>query len=135
MVQVLSRHGARYLTALKSALYDKTIRNIKARVRRFSSIYAFLKHYEYALGADEVTLFGQEEMINSGISFYSRYHPLAEYMDPFVRASGEARVVQSARNFTQGYQQAKLAEFGSSDSDKYLSQLLIISEAEGFKNT
>lgn len=135
MVQVLSRHGARYPTASKSALYKQTIQQIKARVQRFSGIYAFLKHYEYALGADQLTLFGQQEMINSGIKFHSRYHLLAKYMDPFVRASGEARVVQSAQNFTQGYQQAKLAKFGSSNSNAYSSELLIISEAEGSNNT
>ena len=56
-------------------------------------------------------------------------------MDPFARASGEARVVQSARNFTQGYQQAKLAGFGSSNSDINPSQLLIISEADVSNNT
>ena len=87
------------------------------------------------LGADQLTLFGQQEMINSGIKFYSRYRVLADHMDPFFRASGEARVVHSARNFTQGYQQAKLAKFGPTNSATYPSQLLVISEAEGSNNT
>ena len=135
MVQVLSRHGARFPTALKSALYNKTVQGIKARVQRFTGDYAFLKDYKYTLGADQLTLFGQQEMINSGIKFYSRYRLLTEYMDPFIRASGQARVIQSARNFTQGYQQAKLAKFGSSNSDTYPSRFIIISEAEGSNNT
>lgn len=134
MVQVLSRHGARYPTTSKTATYNNTIHKLKAHVKHFSGDYAFLKDYEYTLGADHLTIFGQQEMTNSGIKFYSRYRPLTNHLDPFVRASGEARVVESARKFTQGYHQAKLADPGSNKGAYHLEPL-IISEAQGSNNT
>ena len=135
MVQVLSRHGARYPTASKTVSYNRTIQKIKSKVNRFSGEYAFLKDYEYTLGADQLTLFGQHEMVNSGIKFYRRYRSLAKHLDPFVRASGEVRVVESAQNFTQGYHQVKRADLAASIEGSGPLNILVISEADGSNNT
>lgn len=65
--QILSRHGARDPTASKTMSYNNTIQKIHSNVKNFTGIYAFLANYEYTLGADQLTVFGQQEMINSGI--------------------------------------------------------------------
>ena len=135
MVQVLSRHGARYPTASKTVFYNRTIQKIKSKVDRFPGKYAFLKDYEYGLGADQLTLFGQHEMVNSGIKFYRRYHSLAKHLDPFVRASSELRVVESAQNFTQGYRQIKQVDPASGRGGAGPLNILVISEADGSNNT
>ena len=134
-VQILSRHGARDPTAFKTALYNATIQKIQNNVNQFSGEYAFLANYVYTLGADQLTVFGQQEMVNSGIKYYTRYEDLTKHFTPFIRASGEARVVESAQNFTQGYHQARLADKLSIASDEYPYPINVISEAVGSNNT
>lgn len=133
--QVLSRHGARDPTASKTASYNKTIAKIHAANKTYTGSYAFLNSYEYTLGADQLTLFGQQEMINSGTKFYKRYEPLARQVVPFVRSSGEARVVESAQNWTQGFTQSKMADWTAPKCDCYPSVNMIVSEASGSNNT
>ena len=135
MAQILSRHGARYPTASKTISYNRTIQKIKSKVDRFSGKYAFLQDYEYTLGVDQLTLFGQHEMVNSGMKFYGRYRSLAKHLDPFVRASSEVRVVESAQNFTQGYHQIKQADPAASIEGVAPLSILVISEADGSNNT
>lgn len=132
--QILSRHGARDPTASKTATYNQTVLKIKARVKAFTGKYAFLANFTCTLGTDQLTTFGQQEMISSGIKYYSRYQDLAEGSNPFVRASSEARVVESAQNFTQGFRLAKLAH-GGGDNDSYPYPMVVISEAAGSNNT
>ena len=105
-VQVLSRHGARDPTHSKTVLYSDLIDNLHASVSSFTGKYAFLKDYQYTLGADQLTPLGQKQMINSGIKFYNRYKYLAESFVPFIRASGQQRVVDSANLFVQGLHEA-----------------------------
>jgi len=133
--QVLSRHGARDPTFTKTLEYAAVIAKIHDTVHNFSKEYAFLKEYKYKLGADQLTTFGQQGLVNSGIAFYSRYKSVTQHFTPFVRASGQARVTQSAQNFTQGFHQAKLADRGSSVSDKYPYPIITISEEDGKNNT
>ena len=133
--QTLSRHGARDPTASKTTSYNATIQKIKSNVKEFSGAYAFLANYEYTLGADQLTVFGEQEMINSGTKFYNRYKGLTESFTPFVRASSEDRVVESAENFTQGFHQARLADKGASGADEYPYPIVVISEADGSNNT
>ncbi|KAF2104094.1 acid phosphatase [Rhizodiscina lignyota] len=128
-VQILSRHGARDPTASKTAQYNETVNEIHANVTSFKGAYAFLKTFEYTLGADQLSVFGQQAMINSGIKFYDRYKHLAEHVDPFVRTSGQERVVESAVNWTQGFYDAK----GEKGHD--LTPSVIIPEADGVNNT
>ncbi|KAL8764287.1 MAG: hypothetical protein Q9194_007111 [Teloschistes cf. exilis] len=132
--QVLSRHGARDPTASKTKAYNSTIQKIQANVPRFpAGKYNFLNTFEYTLGADQLTLFGEREMINSGIAFYDRYEQLAKETTPFIRSSGEARVVESAQNFSQGFHQAKTSDKVTDTSYPY--PILIIPEADGINNT
>ncbi len=46
----------------------------RANVKNFTGPYAFLADYEYNLGADQLTVFGQQEMIDSGVKYYNRYN-------------------------------------------------------------
>lgn len=134
--QVLSRHGARDPTASKSTSYNATIQKIHKNVKNYPGKYAFLKNYQYTLGADQLTTFGQQEMINSGTKFYQRYEQLANILTPFVRSSSEARVVESAQNFTQGFHNARQADrfhFGGDPTYPYAIE--VISEDDGQNNT
>ncbi|KKY20855.1 putative 3-phytase a [Phaeomoniella chlamydospora] len=132
--QILSRHGGRDPTASKTKSYNSTIVSLKQNVTSFTGKYSFLENYTYTLGADQLTTFGQQEMINSGIKFYKRYESLTKVSTPFIRSSSEDRVVESARNFTQGYHQARLANHHGSDSS-YPYSITVISEDDGSNNT
>ncbi|KAH9826807.1 3-phytase A [Teratosphaeria destructans] len=134
--QILSRHGARDPTASKTAAYNSTIMTLQSRVEDFTGLYAFLNNYEYTLGADQLTRFGQQELINSGIKYYQRYEGLASHLTPFVRSSGEARVVVSSQNWTQGFHDAKLADWNNKHQDTaYPYPILVIPETDGENNT
>ncbi|USW48704.1 Putative histidine phosphatase superfamily, clade-2, histidine acid phosphatase active [Septoria linicola] len=134
--QVLSRHGARDPTASKTKAYNATIQKIHANVKTYPGKYAFLQNYQYTLGADQLTLFGEQEMINSGAKFYQRYKLLTSHLTPFIRSASEDRVVESALNFTQGFHAAKTADVLSGLRDPaYPYPLVVISEAAGSNNT
>ena len=104
--QILSRHGARYPTSSKSAMYGDLVTKIKHNVKVFRGRYRFMKGYQYDLGADDLIDFGRQEMIDSGAQFYSRYAHLVDKLPMFVRASGQDRVVESAQLFVKGYNAA-----------------------------
>lgn len=127
---VLSRHGARYPTAHKTESYNNTIGRIHSSVTKYAKGFEFIKDYEYALGADDLTIFGQEELVDSGTTFYQRYKHLAEQSDPFIRAAGSDRVVESARNFTQGFYSAQ-----GQNGQAHMDKILILSEDDGFNNS
>ena len=133
-VQVLSRHGARNPTLSKSLAYSHVIERIKSKVRSFQGTFAFLANYSYTLGADQLTELGKQEMVNSGRAFFSRYEDLAESSLPFVRASGQQRVIESAEAFNQGFHESKEAA-GGTDDKGYPYNVVIISEAAGSNNT
>ncbi|KAK0281679.1 hypothetical protein LTR91_003906 [Friedmanniomyces endolithicus] len=129
--QILSRHGARDPTASKTAQYNATINKLQANVKNFTGPYAFLADYEYNLGADQLTVFGQQELVNSGIKYYDRYRELASRLVPFVRSSGQARVVESAQNWTQGFHAAKIADQRSERTDAaYPYPIVVIPETD-----
>ncbi|MCJ1416111.1 hypothetical protein MMC32_002446 [Xylographa parallela] len=134
-VQVLARHGARDPTAAKTVEYKAIIQKIKSQVENYTPEYEFLKDYVYSLGADQLSVFGQQELVNLGTSFYQRYRALGQAFAPFIRASGQDRVVQSAKNFSQGFHQARLADKTSSAIDKYPYPIIVISEEDGSNNT
>ncbi len=66
---------------------------IHAQATSYSKDYAFIKSYSYTLGADQLSVFRQQELVNSGIKYYARYQSLARDATPFVRSSGQDRVV------------------------------------------
>ena len=133
-VQILSRHGGRDPTSTKSLLYAATIDKIKNYVQNFNGIYSFLANYDYTLGADQLTAFGEQQMVFSGIDFFDRYSNLASSSIPFIRASDQQRVVDSARRFSEGLHQAK-ADAGHDEDMKYPYDIVPISERPGSNNT
>ncbi|KAI1123754.1 histidine phosphatase superfamily [Nemania abortiva] len=133
--QILSRHGARDPTEGKSLSYAKLIDNIHSNVTRYEKHYHFIKDYKYTLGADQLTVFGQQQLVNSGIKFYKRYEKIARNVSPFVRSAGQQRVVDSAVNWTQGFHQARLADKKAKFPDAYPYEPVILPEEDGFNNT
>lgn len=135
-VQILSRHGARDPTSSKTALYAALVDKIHANATSYGPGFEFVEAYEYTLGADQLTAFGQQEMVNSGTKFYERYAALTRAHSPFVRSSGQDRVVESARNWTQGFHAARLAdEAANGRPDAYPYDIVTISEDAGSNNT
>ncbi|KAL8739799.1 MAG: hypothetical protein Q9190_007433 [Brigantiaea leucoxantha] len=132
-VQVLSRHGARFPTRPKTDAYRATVERIQKQAKHLEGKYAFLADFDYDLGADDLTDFGRQEMYNSGFAFYDRYRDLVRQMTPFIRASRQDRVVESAQKFSQGLHEAKLRD-QVSDGD-YPYPILTISESPGSNNT
>ncbi|KAL4784809.1 histidine phosphatase superfamily [Aspergillus varians] len=133
--QVLSRHGARYPSAKKSAAYAKLISAIQKNATSFDGKYAFLNDYEYDLGADDLTTFGEDQMVDSGVKFYHRYESLAKKITPFIRASGSDRVVASAEKFINGFQKAHHKGNNSLSSSKAPIVNVVLPETDGFNNT
>jgi hypothetical protein len=132
--QILARHGARDPTSGKTEKYHDLIHHIHENVKHFKGKYSFLKKYKYILGADKLTLFGEKQMINSGIKFYDRYQSLAKDNVPFIRTSGQDRVIESALNWTQGFHLAR-GQDKTSGSDEYPYNMVIIPEGTAWNNT
>ena len=124
---VLSRHGGRDPTMSKTLVYGATVGLIQNTSTAYPDEFAFLKDYEYTLGADQLTDAGRQEMVNSGAHFYRRYKKLLKGKTPFVRSSGQDRVVESANKWLQGYAEAAKKKTGSID--------VKIPEAPGINNT
>ncbi|KAI0022664.1 histidine phosphatase superfamily [Xylariomycetidae sp. FL0641] len=133
--QVLSRHAARFPTADKGAKYEALIDRIHQDVTQYGKGYEFIESYNYTFGADTLTDFGQNEMVNSGINFYTRYEQLARTASPFVRSSGEQRVVTSALNWTQGFSNTLTTDKNSKPAPIDPEEMVIIPEQDGFNNT
>ncbi|KAL6836854.1 acid phosphatase [Trichoderma sp. SZMC 28015] len=128
--QILSRHGARAPTQKKSDFYRDMIVRIQSNVKDYGKGFEFLKDYDYHLGADDLTLFGEQQMVDSGIAFFQRYQDLASKFDPFVRASGSDRVVLSAQRFVEGYYKSQ-----DRNASSPVKSILVIPEEDGFNNT
>ena len=134
-MQVLSRHGARDPTTSKTAKYSQTIEKIHSSVKTYGKGYEFIKDYSYTLGADQLSIFGQEQMIKSGRKFYDRYQELARHTNPFVRSSDQDRVVESALNWTQGFHSARRNDMPTDGDASYPYPIVAISEDAGSNNT
>ncbi|OAA69020.1 3-phytase B precursor [Cordyceps fumosorosea ARSEF 2679] len=128
--QVLSRHGSRGPTADKGAKYAAFVEELQDSITEYAEGFKFLKDYKYDLTTDDLSPYGENEMVESGKLFYSRYKNLAAKTEPFVRASGSGRVIMSAQNFTQGYYGAQ-----GRNGDDFAARILVIPEEEGYNNT
>ena len=132
--QVLSRHGARDPTLGKSVRYNETVQKIHSNAKSYSESFKFIQDYKYELGADQLSVFGEQQLVNSGHHFYDRYQDLARNTTPFIRSADQNRVVQSALNWTQGFHNARMADYHNRKDD-YPYPILNISEAAGQNNT
>ncbi|KAL7949848.1 acid phosphatase [Trichoderma barbatum] len=128
--QILSRHGARAPTQKKTDLYKGMIERIQHNVKEYGKGFEFLKDYKYSLGADDLSPFGEQQMVDSGIAFFHRYPDLGTEFDPFVRASGSDRVIVSAERFVEGFYSAQ-----DRNASSPLKKILVLPEDEGFNNT
>ncbi|PGH08757.1 hypothetical protein AJ80_07795 [Polytolypa hystricis UAMH7299] len=134
--QILSRHGARQPTATKSDIYQELITRIQSTTESYHGNYTFLHHFTYDLGADELTPFGEAQLVNSGAKFYRRYQSLSQRAYPFTRAAGSSRVIASAELFMDGFQQVKTDDpYATNKDPPPKSVAVIIPEGASFNNT
>lgn len=133
--QVLSRHGARYPTASKSSKYSDLIADIQANATSFTGKYAFLDNYTYTMGSDDLTEFGERQLVDSGVKFYRRYTDLARTIVPFIRSSGSNRVIASADKFISGFQQEKDQDSAARHNQTAPVVSVVIEEGEKYNNT
>ena len=94
--QILSRHGAPFPTFGNAAHIQTALAKAQVALRNSNlslpSNYDFLTNFTYTLGEDNLTHFGQQELVNSGLKFFDRYGALGNVSAPFVRASGSAHL-------------------------------------------
>jgi hypothetical protein len=128
---VLARHGARDPTAHKTDVYADFIKRIQRTVTEYGTGFEFIKDYKFDLGKDQLTEFGRSQLKEAGEAFYHRYKGLADNSEPFYRAAGSGRVIESAELFTRGFNKARNETGGEAP----ISDILILPEIEGFNNT
>lgn len=133
-VDALAHRGARYPLTANSAALNAAVRKIQSTTRKFKGKYLFLVDYVYPLGAESLTPFGEQELVNLGIQFFNRYTDLLKKYTPFITASGVPRIIASAQEFSIAVHNERIAHFGS-DIAAYLYPILVLSEAAGFSNT
>ena len=134
--QALYRHGARGPTSNKIVGYNSTITKLQASFDDpFEGIYAFLNEYEFTLEPDQLTPFGEQQLVNAGRHFYKRYDHLVGSHSPFVRASGQERVVASARKWISGYKHAGHQNWKSAQLGKPSNPIVVIPEEPGVNNS
>lgn len=134
--QILSRHGARDPTLGHTVAYAALIERIHSTVADYGRHFRFLKTYNYTLGADQLSDFGRQQLVNSGLKFYKRYAALTGggAPPPFVRSAGQYRVVESADYWTRGYHQARVEDDGVADPS-FPYDILEIPEGAAWNNT
>jgi len=115
-------------------MYRAIIAKIHLLTTSYGPGYEFIRDYNYTLGADQLTPFGEQQLVHSGRSFFSRYSSLARRSQPFIRASGQDRVVHSAEKWVEGFHQALLD--GSFPNPPRLPYpMVIVPERPGANNT
>ncbi|KAJ5788489.1 hypothetical protein N7457_003479 [Penicillium paradoxum] len=134
-VQVVSRHGARYPSSTKGKTYADLIEAIEANATAYKGKLSFLRSYRYKLGTDDLTPFGEHQMVASGIKFYQRYEALTRQAVPFIRSSDSERVVESGNKFIKGFQKAKSHDKDANHEQPHPKISVIISEESGANNT
>lgn len=134
-VQMLSRHGARFPTSSKGKAYKALVEGIQQNATKLGGKYAFLREYEYKMGEEDLTPFGEKELVESGVKFHERYGSLGRSNVPFIRASGQDRVIASARKFSDGFEQAKNKGKGAGKGQERAKVDVIIPEGDTFNDT
>ena len=134
-VQMLSRHGARFPTKSKGKDYKAVVDKIQQNATKLSGKYAFLRDYEYKMREDDMTKFGEKELHDSGVKFYERYEALARSSVPFIRASGQERVIESGEKFGDGFEKAKKRDRRAKNGQKKAKVNVVIPEGDSFNDT
>lgn len=134
-VQTLSRHGARFPTHSKGMAYRELVEGIRQNATKLAGKYAFLRDYRYTMGIGDLTAFGGNQLVDSGAKFYQRYEHLARHDVPFIRASGQERVIASGMNFAQGFQKAKEGDKRARKGQETPKVDVIIAEGVESNNT
>lgn len=108
-------------------------------VTSYGEGFEFIKDYKYTLGADQLSDFGRQQMVNSGTHFYNRYRSLARDNTPFIRSDGQQRVVESGEKWAEGFHQALLSDrggvAGGGPGDGFPYKMVIIPNEDGTNNT
>ncbi|KAK2752580.1 hypothetical protein FQN55_006693 [Onygenales sp. PD_40] len=133
--QVLSRHGARHPTKNKNAVYSELIQRVQDSTEHYTGDFTFLEKFDYPFLADDLTPFGESQMVDSGARFYQRYQHLTQNSEIFIRASGSPRVIASAEKFISGFHTQKLADPQAKDKSTKPSVGVIIPETPYTNNT
>ncbi|KAH8700194.1 phytase [Talaromyces proteolyticus] len=134
-VQTISRHGARYPTTHKGEKYAELIGRIHQTATAYKGAFSVLKDYNINLGSNDLTTYGQQQMVESGRKFYDRYKYLARDTVPFVRAAGSDRVVASGEFFNKGFQAAKDLDSRSNKTQQSPIVNVVIPEGREWNNT
>lgn len=133
--QMLSRHGARDPSAKKDQKYRDLITRIHNTATDYKGDFAFIKDYTYDLGIAQLTDFGRNQMVSSGTKFYNRYESLSKATTPFIRASGQTRVIESGELWAKGFHNARLQDPNSQIDERSPLNIFILSEEPGQNNT
>lgn len=105
-VSVLHRHGSRFPTKAKLSTITNLVKKLASKVdvikqAKLPAELAFLKDgYTSTLGTDDLTPPGRADMFEHGVSFRLKYPNLNA---DAILAGSEARIVESAGWFGQGY--------------------------------
>ncbi|KAA1471726.1 phosphoglycerate mutase-like protein [Dentipellis sp. KUC8613] len=128
---LLHRHGARYPTggSAPAAFAAKIHQAAAGAGFTASGPLAFLNDWTYKLGAEILTPFGREQLLELGVGFRVNYGDLLKGFNdlPVFRTTTEARMIDSALNFAAGF-------FGVQQFAESYHQLIEI-EQEGFNST
>ncbi|GAB1217766.1 hypothetical protein ATERTT37_007007 [Aspergillus terreus] len=134
-VQALARHGARSPTDSKTEAYAATIAAIQKNATTFPGKYAFLKSYNYSMGSEDLTPFGQNQLQDMGAQFYRRYDTLTRHINPFIRAADSSRVHESAEKFVEGFQNARQGDPRANPRQPSPRVDVVIPEGTAYNNT
>ncbi|KAH9001092.1 phytase [Lactarius akahatsu] len=103
-VHVLQRHGTRWPTSNAAAKCKSAVDKLK-RVKDYEEDYlVFLKNFTWDLGENDLLPLGARQSFDAGVAAFDRYaHIVSNDNLPFVRAASSTRVVDSATNWTAGF--------------------------------
>ncbi|KAL5487492.1 hypothetical protein ACEPAI_5600 [Sanghuangporus weigelae] len=105
-VNILQRHGARFPASNENEpeSVEAALASLKSASVFLDPRLEFIKDYTYKLGKDDLVAFGAAQSFDTGQYDYTRYkHLVSKHSVPFVRASGDQRVIDSATNWTSGF--------------------------------
>ncbi|SCV73399.1 BQ2448_7325 [Microbotryum intermedium] len=127
-VNILQSNGASGPTAKLSAAMQASVKKVAGRAKYSLAEMQFLGNYSYALGSEGALMaYGKTESYNAGVQASTRYGcKKDEECDPFVRASGSPRVLESSEHWVRGFKSH--AGYGASTS-------VVFPESKGSNNT